>query len=106
MNKLLCVETCTAKSTNGDYSELVCYSDPHCITKSEDIVDGLNCCCQIGFLNFFLLLNFQIDKYIKVADSGTIPENDPMHFKPNLDALDQVEFPQKHDVNQLQWGSE
>ena len=30
---------------------------------------------------------FQIDKYIKVADSGTIPENDPMHFKPNLDAL-------------------
>ena len=22
-----------------------------------------------------------------MADSGTIPENDPMHFKPNLDAL-------------------
>lgn len=32
-------------------------------------------------------LKYQIDKYIKVADSGTIPENDPMHFKPNLDAL-------------------
>jgi hypothetical protein len=32
----------------------------------------------------------QIDKFVKVADSGTIPENDPLHFKPNLDALDQV----------------
>jgi hypothetical protein len=36
-----------------------------------------------------IILHFiQIDKYTKVADSGTIPENDPIHFKPNLDALD------------------
>ena len=24
-----------------------------------------------------------------MADSGSVPENDPMHFKPNLEALDQ-----------------
>lgn len=34
-------------------------------------------------------LKYQIDKYLKVADNGYIPENDPLHFKPNLDALDQ-----------------
>ena len=55
----------------------------------------------ICFSYIFLLLNFQIDKYIKVADSGTIPENDPMHFKPNLDALDQVQLNEKSEVNQF-----
>ncbi len=49
---------------------------------------------------------FQIDKYIKVADSGSIPENDPMHFKPNIDALDQDTDEESDDVDAEEKGTD
>jgi hypothetical protein len=51
------------------------------------------------------MFSFQIDKYIKVADSGTIPENDPMHFKPNLDALDQESDEEEDDEDDGEGGA-
>ena len=35
-------------------------------------------------------LKYQIDKAIKVAESGQLPANDPLSFKPNLGALQDV----------------
>ena len=49
---------------------------------------------------------FQIDKYIKVADSGSIPENDPMHFKPNIDALDQDSDDQSDEGDEEEKGTD
>merc|ERR1712209_236269 len=32
-------------------------------------------------------LKYQIDKYIRLADHAEASENDPLHFKPNLQSL-------------------
>ena len=36
-------------------------------------------------------LKYQIDKYIKIAESGEINKDDPLHFKPNISAMEESE---------------
>lgn len=44
------------------------------------------------FQNFYAIVynicQPQIDKYAKIADDGFVPGNDPLHFKPNPEALE------------------
>ena len=41
-------------------------------------------------------LKYQMDKFIRLADNNTV-DNDPLHFKPNLDALDDDDDDEEED---------